>query len=206
MPLTPSTVGAYTETQRLLQLQIVAENRRRGHVRPGKMGGDGGGPRGARRDRHRAADRHYRDREDRHVHGTSLDTAAMLNAQVDVAAANALTPTCGYVTTPAVAGAADGAAAIRGTDRRRRSGSATCSTVQMLGMKAMSLGAGPGSGMIFGDLAQVIIGEWGVLELSATNPSATPISQGHSRRCERCTQCDVAVRHAGAFSVATSIT
>ena len=35
--------------------------------------------------------------------GTSLDAVALLNAQVDVAAANALTPSCGYVTTPAVA-------------------------------------------------------------------------------------------------------
>ena len=50
---------------------------------------------------------------------------------------------------------------------------------------------------------QVVVGEWGILEL-ATNPFAD-FAKGISAIRATYTM-DVAVRHAGAFSVATSIT
>ena len=52
--------------------------------------------------------------------------------------------------------------------------------------------------VIFGDFSQVIIGEWGVLELMA-DPYGSNFAKGMvSVRCIY--DVDVAIRHAGAFS------
>jgi hypothetical protein len=128
-----------------------------------------------------------------------------LNAQVDVAAANALTATCWYVTTPAVA-------ALLMARSRFSSGVATPLWEgspldgQVLGMRAMSSSQMPAGKAIFGDWSQVIVGEWGVLELS-TSPSAESgdFAKGIST-LRAMYSMDVAVRHAGAFSITSSIT
>lgn len=129
----------------------------------------------------------------------------MLNAQTDVATANALTSTCGYVTTAGVAGLL--------CARQRFAGAASAPLWEgnvldgtVLGMRAMSSAQVPSSTMLYGDWAQVVIGEWGVLELSVSNSSAAGNFAKGIVGMRAMYTCDVVVRHAGAFSVATSIT
>lgn len=149
--------------------------------------------------------------------GTSLDWAAILNAETDVAAANADAATCAYVTTPAV----------RALLKARVKASSTWSPVwEDAGVYyAGAQGALPnpafGSGrvngyraeatnqitagyMFFGDFSQVVIGSWGsgvdivVDKYTNATTGIVRIVAFHS--------VDVGVRYAGAFSMASSIT
>jgi len=72
---------------------------------------------------------------------------------------------------------------------------------QILGMRAMSSAQVQSATMIFGNWAEVIIGEWGVLELR-TNPYAD-FAKGISAIRAMYTM-DVCVRRPAAFSVATT--
>jgi HK97 family phage major capsid protein len=205
MPLVPKTVGALTDISRLLQLQsspdidsVVARDlaaqvaiaadlaviagtgteQPTGILNTGSIGT---------------------------FTGTSLDLAALLNAQVDLASANALVPTAGYVTTPAVAALLMTRQAFAGpTGDALWQGSPLDGTVA--GLRAMSSAQMPSATMILGDWSQVVIGEWGVLEISVSN-NAEP---GHFAKGITSVRAlytmDVGVRHAAAFSVATSIT
>ena len=201
LALTPKTVGAYTEVSRLLQLQsspdidmlvmndlaqqvaIAADkavlNGTGGEQPTGIIGTAGIGG----------------------FTGTTLALAALLDAQADVAGNNALSKTCGYVTTPTVAALLMARQRFTSTDSPLWEGNLNDGKV--LGFKAMSSANIPTGDMIFGDFAQVVVGEWGVLEL-AINPAANfPAAITGIRATYTM---DVGVRYAGAFSVATSIT
>lgn len=134
--------------------------------------------------------------------GTSLAAAGLLDAQADVAAANALNPGCGYVTTPAVAALLMARPELPSTGTTRmwkgnmREGS-------IFDMPALSSAQMSSATMLFGWWPSVVLAEWGVLELM-TNPFSD-FTRGLTAVRGWYT-CDVGVRYAGAWSYASSIT
>lgn len=134
------------------------------------------------------------------VTGTSLAFADILEFQSDIAANNALVPGCGYVTTPAVAALLAERVAFASTASPIWTGNILDG--QMAGFRAMSSNQMSTATMLFGDWAQVILAEWGVLELAT---HATDFTRGLTGIRAWYT-CDVGVRVPGAFSYASSIT
>lgn len=135
------------------------------------------------------------------VTGTSIAYAGIVEFQTDVAASNALAANCGYVTTPAVAGLLKGRQRFTSTDTPLWEGNILDGTIE--GFKAMSSMQMAAASMLFGDFSQVVIGEWGMLEI-ALNPYASFTAAITGIRAIQ--TCDVGVRVPGAFSLATSIT
>lgn len=136
------------------------------------------------------------------VTGTSLGLAGLVEFQTDVAAANALNANCRYVTTPAVAGLLTQRARIASTDSVTLwKGNILDGNVE--GYQAHTSNNIAAGTMIFGDFSQVILAEWGVLEIDV-NPYANFTAGITGIRAFY--TCDVGVRVPGAFSVATSIT
>ena len=135
------------------------------------------------------------------VTGTSIDYAKVLEFQTDVAAANVMPETGGYVTTPAVASLL----------MQRVKFSSTASPLwegniwdgNMSGFTAMTSNQMPAATMLFGDWREAIVGEWGVLEVE-TNPFADFKAGIIGVRAMY--SMDVAVRRPFAFSSASSIT
>ncbi|MBP6189001.1 MAG: phage major capsid protein [Azonexus sp.] len=136
------------------------------------------------------------------VVGTSLGLAGCVEFQTDVAAANALNANCRYVTTPAVAGLLTQRARIASTDSVTLwKGNILDGNVE--GYQAHTSNNIPAATMLFGDFSQVILAEWGVLEIDV-NPYANFTAGITGIRAFY--TCDVGVRVPGAFSVAASIT
>lgn len=134
--------------------------------------------------------------------GTSLASPGILDAQADVAAANALMPGCGYVTTPAVAALLMQRPELpsTGTDRLWK-GNMMQGT--LFDLPAMSSAQMASATALFGWWQSVILAEWGVLELMI-NPFSD-FTRGLSAVRGWYT-CDVGVRYAGAWSYSSSIT
>ncbi len=133
--------------------------------------------------------------------GTTLGLAALLDAQVDVAGANALSPSCAYLTTPTVASLLAQRQRFASTDTPLWVGNILEGNV--LGFRAASTNQMPAATAIFGDFSQVIFAEWGALELAA-NPYANFAAGITGIRAFL--TADVGVRIAGAFSASSSIT
>lgn len=134
--------------------------------------------------------------------GTSLAAAGVLDAQADVAAANALYPGCGYVTTPAVAGLLMARPELPSTGTTRL-WQGNMLEGSIFGFPAMSSAQMASATMLFGWWQSVILAEWGVLELML-NPFSD-FTRGLSAVRGWYT-CDVGVRYAGAWSYSSSIT
>jgi HK97 family phage major capsid protein len=135
------------------------------------------------------------------VTGTTLGYAGIVEFQTDVANSNALAANCGYVTTPTVAGLLKQRARFASTDTPIWQGNILEGDIE--GFRAMSSLQLAAASMIFGDFSQVVIGEWGMLEI-AINPYANFTAAITGIRAIQ--TCDVGVRIPGAFSLATSIT
>lgn len=137
------------------------------------------------------------------VTGTSLAYAGVIEFQTDVLAANALVNpgSAGYVTTPGVAGLLMGRSRFANTDTPLWDGSVL--DARMAGFRAMSSTQVPTANAIFGDWSQLVIGEWGALEVEV-NPYANFAAGIYGIRAFYTV--DVAVRYAASFSLATSIT
>lgn len=135
------------------------------------------------------------------VTGTSIALAGITEFQTDLASANALTPNCAYVTTPAVAGLLKQRARFSNTDTPLWVGNVLDGTVD--GYRGATTTQVTAASMVFGDFSQVVIAEWGFLEL-ALNPYASFTAAISGIRAIQTV--DVGVRHAAAFSRATSIT
>jgi len=136
------------------------------------------------------------------VTGTTLGLAGLIEAQTDVAGANALTANCRYVTTPAVAGLLSQRARIASTDSKTLwNGNILDGVVE--GYSAHSSNNITAATAIFGDFSQAILAEWGVLEVDV-NPYANFAAGITGIRAFY--TCDVGVRVPGAFSVIGSIT
>lgn len=135
------------------------------------------------------------------VTGTSLAYAGVLEFQTDIAAGNVMPMAGGYVTTPAVAALM----------MQRVKFSSTASPLwegniwdgSMCGFPAMSSNQMAAATMLYGDWSKVVVGEWGVLEVSV-NPFAN--FQAGIIGIRAMYSMDVGLRYAGAFSYATSIT
>lgn len=134
--------------------------------------------------------------------GTSLAATGILNGIADVVAANAQNASCGFVTTPAVAGLLMDRPELTTTGTtplwtgRMEEG-------RMKGYPAMSSGQMATATMLFGAWDTVILAEWGVLELMV-NPFSD-FTRGLTAVRGWYT-CDVALRYPGAFTYASSIT
>ena len=135
------------------------------------------------------------------VTGTSLDYADILEFQTDVAGGNALAESCAYVTTPAVAALLAGRQRFASTDTPLWEGNLLDGRVS--GFRAVSTLQLTAASMIFGDFSQVIIGDWGMLEI-AMNPYDN--FQAAITGIRAIQTVDVGIRYAAAFSRATSIT
>jgi len=137
---------------------------------------------------------------------TTVSFAKMLDFQSDVAAANALAGSCAYVTTPAVA-------AILMAVPKFSTGAAIASPAlwngnmlegtDVCGFRGFATNQITAGYCIFGDFSQVVIGEWGVLEL-LVNPFI--LSSIGVIRVTAFQSVDVGLRYPGAFSVSTSVT
>lgn len=202
LPLSPKHIGCYTEISRLLMLQstpaadllvmndILAVIGRGVDLAALEGSGAGGQPTGIANTAGIGS-----------VTGTSLAYAGIIEFQTDVAAGNALTTDCAYVTTPAVAGLLMGRQRFTSTDTPLWTGNVLDG--QLGGMTATTSTQVTAASMTFGDFAQVVIGEWGLLEI-ALNPYANfPAGITGIRGIQAL---DVGIRQAAAFSRGASIT
>jgi HK97 family phage major capsid protein/HK97 family phage prohead protease len=200
--LTPKTVGAYTEISRLLLLQSSpsAEGIVNSDlaavcalaVDQAALSGSGGGgqPTGLVGTVGIGG-----------VVGTSIDYAKVLEFQTDVASANVMPSRGGYVTTPTVAALLMQRARFSNTDTPLWQGNVWDG--QVSGFKAMSSNQMAAGSMLFGDWSELVIGEWGVLEVEV-NPYAN--FQAGIIGVRAMYTIDIGVRRPFAFSLATSIT
>jgi HK97 family phage major capsid protein len=202
LALSPKNVGAYTEISRQLMLQsnpsvdalVMNDLARVIGIAIDLAGFEGSGASGQPTGISNTAGIGS-------VTGTTLAYAGVLEFQTDVAGANALTESCAYVTTPAVAALLSGRQRFTSTDTPLWQGNILDG--QMAGFRAASTLQVTAASMVFGDFSQVVIGEWGMLEL-ALNPYANFAAAISGIRAIQTV--DVGVRQAGAFSRATSIT
>jgi HK97 family phage major capsid protein len=133
--------------------------------------------------------------------GTAVVYADMIRFQSTVAGSNAMMPGFSYVTTPTVAGILMGKTRFTNSDTPIWEGNILDGRV--VGAQAMtSLQIGSGQ-MLGGDFSNVVIGEWGVLEIEA-NPYAQ--FQSGIVGVRALYTCDVGVRYAAAFALGTGLT
>lgn len=137
------------------------------------------------------------------VTGTTLGWAGVIEFMTDLAAANALQDASkfGYVTTPTVAALLMQRMKVASTWSPVWEGNVLEGRIG--GFPAISSMGMTAGAMLAGDWRQIVLGEWGVLEL-ATNPYAAFSSGIIGVRAMQ--SVDVGVRQAAAFSYATSIT
>jgi HK97 family phage major capsid protein len=137
------------------------------------------------------------------VTGTSLAYDDLLEFQSDVLTSLALInpAACGYLTTTAIAAALAFRQKFTGTDATLWQGNIAQGV--LAGFPAFSTDQVPTGDLVFGDWSQLLIGEWGILELMSdpfTNFATARIG------IRAFLTCDIALRHPASFSVATSIT
>jgi len=207
MALSPKTVGGYTEISRLLLLQsspdvegivnadlaaIVALA-----VDKGGLSGSGsaGQPLGIANTSGIGSPAGM----------TTIAYAGQLNFQVAVANANVMPVAGGYVTTPTVAALlmqrtrfANTATPLWDGNLWDANGALQCAGFP--GMSSNQIAAGT---MFFGDWSQLVIAEWGVLEIEV-NPYAN--FQAGIIGVRALMTVDVGLRYAAAFAVGASIT
>jgi HK97 family phage major capsid protein/HK97 family phage prohead protease len=135
------------------------------------------------------------------VTGTSLGIAGIVEFQTDVAGANALGGAFAYVTTPAVAGLLMQRQRFTSTDTPLWQGGLLDGMV--MGFKGMASNQLAAATMIAGDWSQLIVAEWGVLQVEV-NPYAN--FQAGIVGVRAMYSVDIGVRYPGAFSRAVSIT
>lgn len=137
------------------------------------------------------------------VTGTTLAYSGLVEFQTDVLTANALVnpASAGYVATPAVAALLSVRSRFTNTDTPLWEGSLMDGT--MAGYPAMSSTQIAAGRMLFGDFSQLVIAEWGALEIDV-NPYANFAAGITGVRAFY--TIDVGVRYAGAFSYSTAIT
>lgn len=135
------------------------------------------------------------------VTGSSIALAGIIEFQSDVFGANVSLGNAGYLTTAAVAGLLMARARISSTDSRVLWEGAL-ERGEMVGKMAMASNQVPSATLIFGDFSEIVVAEWGVLEVDV-NPYAGFTAGIVGVRAMA--SVDVGVRHPGAFSVATSV-
>ncbi|MBK7251944.1 MAG: phage major capsid protein [Gammaproteobacteria bacterium] len=135
------------------------------------------------------------------VSGTSIAYAGIVEFQTDCAGSNALSDAAAYVTTPAVAGLLKARVKFSNTASPIWEGKLLNGSVD--GYAAHASNQMPSANLLFGDFGQLVVGEWGVLEIEVDPHYGFATGQIGVRALY---SVDVAVRHAAAFSLATSVT
>lgn len=135
------------------------------------------------------------------VVGTSLAYAGILEFQTDVAGANVMPVQGGYVTTPSVAALLMQRVKFTSTASPMWEGNVWDGS--MSGFPAMTSLQMAAATMLFGDWSQVIVAEWGTLEIEV-NPYAN--FQAAITGVRAIVSMDTGLRYAGAFSLASTIT
>lgn len=136
------------------------------------------------------------------VTGTTLNWPGIVEFETDVATANADVATLAFLTTPAVRGLLK-ARDKTGTTVGNYVWGGTTADNRLNGYRAEVSTQVPTATMLFGDFSQIIIGEWGTLEISANPYANFPAGITGIRAW---VTVDIGVRQAGAFSAASSIT
>ena len=200
--LSPKSVGAYSEISRQLLLQsnpaadaivtgdLAAQTAIAADLAVLEGSGAGGQPTGISGTSGIGS-----------VTGTSLGFAGILNFQEDVATANVMPVRGGYVTTPAVSSFMIQRVKYASTASPLWEGNIWDGTMQ--GFPAMSSNQLTAATMIFGDWANIIIAEWGTLEVEV-NPFAN--FQAGIVGVRAIYSMDVGVRVPASFSRAVTIT
>jgi HK97 family phage major capsid protein len=203
MAMAPKSVGAYTEISRQLLLQsspgaegIVTDDLAQVVAIAADLAvlegtGAGGQPTGISGTAGIGS-----------VTGTALAAAGIIEFQTDVASSNVQPLRGGYITTPAVAGLLMVRPELpsTGTERLWKGNIWDGSMFDLPAKTSNQLTA---ASMIFGDWNEVVVGEWGVLEVEV-NPYAN--FQAGIIGVRAIYSMDVGVRRPFAFSRATSIT
>lgn len=200
--LTPKTVGAYTEISRQLTLQaspdvenlVLRDLAAQVGIDVDAKGLNGSGGSGQPTGLLQTSGVGS-------VSGTSIAYAGVIEFQTDVFGANALSGSAGYVTTGAVAALLKQRVKFSNTGTPLWEGRLESATMD--GYRAMASNNVPSATMIFGDWSQMLMAEWGVLEVDV-NPFAN--FQAGIIGVRAMYSVDFGVRVPGAFSVATSIT
>lgn len=202
LSLTPKTVGAYTEISRQLALQSSPDAEALVNsdlatvvslaIDSAVLNGSGasGQPTGIINTAGIGS-----------VTGTSIAYAGILEFQTDTAASNALFGSSGYVTTPTVAALLMQRVKFTSTASPIWEGNVLDGSIT--GLRAMASNQMPSANILFGAFDQVVVGEWGVLEVEV-NPYANFAAGIMGVRAMY--SVDVGVRYAAAFSLATSVT
>lgn len=133
--------------------------------------------------------------------GTNVGYADMIKFQTTVAASNAMMPGFGYVTTPTIAGILMGKPRFTNSDTPIWGGNILDGMV--VGAPAMSTLQVSSGTMFGGDFSNVVIGEWGVLEIEA-NPYAQ--FQSGIVGVRALYSVDVGIRYGAAFAIGTGMT
>lgn len=203
MALSPKTVGAYTEISRQLLLQsspgaegIVTDDLAQQvgiAVDLAALQGSGasGQPTGISNTAGIGS-----------VTGTSLAAAGIIEFMSDVASANVTPQSGGYVTTPAVAGLLMTRPELPATGTERL-WKGNLWDGQLFNFPAMTSNQLASATMIFGDWQELVVAEWGVLEVEV-NPYAN--FQAGIIGVRAMYSVDIGIRRPFAFSRATSIT
>jgi len=199
--LTPKTVGAYTEISRQLTLQsnpdveslVMVDLASQVGIDIDAKGINGSGSSGQPTGLLQTSGLGS-------VTISSLALAGVIEFQSDVFGANANLANAGYLTTGVVAGALMARPRIASTDSVTLWRGALESG-QLEGKLAMASNQMPTGYIVFGDFSEVVIAEWGVLEVDV-NPFAN--FQAGIIGVRAISSIDVAVRQPGAFSVGSS--
>lgn len=133
------------------------------------------------------------------VTGTTIGYAGMLEFQTDIG--NALAPSCGYVTTAAVAALL--AQRVKFTNTASPLWDGSLLDANVCGFRGMSSAQCPTADIIFGDWAQLVMAEWGSLAIEV-NPYAN--FQAGIVGVRAMYAMDIGIRIPSAFSLATTVT
>lgn len=204
VPLTPKTVGAYSEISRLLLLQsspdaeglVMSDLAKVTAIAMDKAALHGAGGSGEPQGIVGSSDVGS-------VTATTIGTDTykkMLEFQSDLLSANVRGGRQAYVTTPAVALLLSGYPRFASTDTPVWNGA--LEEAVMCGKPAFSSNQLEAGYCIYGDWTQLVVGEWGVLSIE-TNPYAN--FQAGIIGVRAMYTVDIALRYGQAFSVATSV-
>ena len=201
--MSPKTVGGYTEISRQLLLQsnpgaegIVTDDLAQiiavaGDLAVFEGSGAGGQPTGLSQTAGIGS-----------VTGASLAAAGVIEFQTDVASGNVVPMSPAYVTTPAVAGLLMVRPELPSTGVTRL-WKGNIFDGSLFDLPAETTNQVTAASMVFGDWQEIVVGEWGVLEVEV-NPYAN--FQAGIIGVRAMYSMDVGVRRPFAFSRATSIT
>ena len=133
--------------------------------------------------------------------GTSIAYAGIVEFMTDVFGSNALSGACSFLATGTVAGLLKQRVKFTSTASPIWDGMLQAGNVD--GYSGMASNQVPSGYLIFGDFSQMIVAEWGVLEVDV-NPFAN--FQAGIIGVRAIASIDIACRYPSAFSIASSVT